>query len=410
MFLGKNNVPFITRPVALIVAPRISYLSRTLPRLFRKAGAHLVFAAPEGCSVRSSRYVDEIRTFDSAAPGAVTRLERLIEEVEPTTLVVVEEHLVQEILQLPEQAAPHARRLLRLHPSLSSRAGFHLWAAARGIRVPEGVLCHSTEEALAALDRLGPIFLKRDRSSGGNGVRQASTPDEVIQAWKEVGDTSGMIVQRALHGSVGITDMIVKDGRVQAWVSSEKWRTLHQNGPSVARRLCKPEGMHELVLSVAEQTGFHGLGGFDWVVDTEDGLPRLIEFHPRPPSGFGLGRWAGVAYEQAIASLLETGEEKLQQPDPATFIDKDICCYFPDHPLASLKRREWNELRRWLPSPGSRSWSMVPWSDPAMLLQMIAQTYKRKKNHHAPLEGMTPHSLLSGLSIAFQQGMEHLVH
>ncbi len=360
-------------PAVLIVAPRISYLSRSLPRLFSKAGARVIFASPAECSVRSSRYIDELGIFDTAGPDAVPKLEEELGRIRPSLLVIVEENFVQRILDLPETAAPRARALLHLHPSLASRSSFHLWAESRDLRVPRGFLCHDVHEAISAFEALGPVFLKRDGSSGGSGVRKASTPEEVRAAWQEVGDPAGMIVQQALNGRVGVTDMIAKHGRPLAWVSSEKWRTSLHNGPSVARRLCLPEGMAELVSSVARETGFHGLGGFDWVIDHQDGLPRLIEFHPRPPSGFGLGRSAGVAYDLAAAALLGLRDETLQDPDPAAFRSKSVCCYFPDHLIASLRQREWSELRRWLPGTDSRSWSLLPWDDPGLLLRFLSR-------------------------------------
>jgi hypothetical protein len=370
-------MPDEAKPPVLIVGPRINYLTRPLPRLFARAGARVVFASPPGCSVRSSRYVHERLDFDSSLPEAAARLEEMMARVEPALLVVVEEPFVEALLRLPPERIPRVRRHLQLPPALGSRAAFHLWAESDGLAVPEGGLCHGADDVKRAVERWGAVFLKRDGSSGGSGVRKVESVEQADAVWRELGDPAGVLVQRALGGVVGITDMIVCHGRLQAWVSSEKWRTAKPNGPSVARRLCLPDGMAELVERTAVLTNFHGLCGFDWVIDSADGRPRLIEFHPRPPSGFGLGRWAGVAFDEVVAALVGLAGERLQSPDPAAFARKPVCCYFPDHPLACLRRRDWRELRRWLPGSDSRSWSMVPWDDPALLWRMVANALGR---------------------------------
>jgi predicted ATP-grasp superfamily ATP-dependent carboligase len=128
-----------------------------------------------------------------------------------------------------------------------------------------------------------------------------------------------------------------------------------------------------LAAKVVAESGFHGLGGFDWIIDPEDNLPRLIELHPRPPSGFGLGKWAGVSFARAIASLLDLKREKLQAPDPSKFSPKPYCCYFPDHPKFVLQNRAWSEMRQWLPGSRARTWSMLPWDDPAIFLAMLGK-------------------------------------
>jgi len=364
-------------PAILIAAPRCNYLTRSLPRLFARAGARVVFASPPGCSVRASRYVHERLDFDSSLPGAVERLEEMVARMEPALLVISEEPFVEALLRLPPERIPQVRRHLPRSASFASRSAFHEWAAAAGLAVPEGVVCHGADDVRVAVARWGEVFFKRSGTSGGSGVRKIASPEEADAVWRELGDPAGVLVQQALGGIVGVTDMVVGHGRLLAWTSSEKWRTWSPNGPSIARRLCLPDGMAELVERVAARTGFHGLCGFDWVVDPADGRPRLIEFHPRPPSGFCLGRWAGVAFDEAVAALVGLAGERLQSPDPAVFARKPVCCYFPDHPLGSIRRRDWRELRRWLPGSDSRSWSMVPWDDPMMLGRMLARWLRR---------------------------------
>ena len=361
----------ISRPRILIVNGNSTYLSKPLPRLFHQAGAWVVFAAKEGCSMHSSKYVDEEAVFEVDDPDAIDHLEKLVVRFDPALLIVIDEWLIEKILNQPEGTTPRTRSLLPSGAHFTSRASFSRWAQSRGIPMPESAYCRQMEDALPLLSAWKEIFLKKNGSSGGAGVVHVTSAEKLSDAWKMIESGEEVLVQKALHGIVGITDMMVNHGKVQAWVCSEKWRTVSTYGPSIARRLCVPDGMEELVQRVASETGFHGLCGFDWVIDHENGMPRLIEFHPRPPSGFGIGRWAGVDYATAAASLIGTGKEGYQAPDLKAFSRKSICCYFPDHPFISIKQGHWRELLNWLPGSRCRSWALLPWDDPKLLMRLV---------------------------------------
>lgn len=363
----------------MIVGPRSNYLLRFLPRLFSKAGAEVVMAAPSGSSILSSRYIKHLVEFDSAQDNALVKLDSIVSQWSPDYLIVIEEPLLCEIADAPQGSLEALKsRFSHLDGVPLVRSEFHFWAESRGIRVPDGRMVASGEELQQAVLEWGCVYLKRNHSSGGNGVFRLSHPDQVQQVWSRIPSGEQVLVQRALQGRVGVTDMVCKNGRLLAWASSEKWKTVHDCGPSVARRLCDPEGMEDLARSVACETGFNGLCGFDWVIDLEDGLPSLIEFHPRPPSGYGIGKWAGVYYEKAIAGMLGMAEAEYQKPKAGHFRKKSVCCYFPDHPLACIRQRDWSELRRWLPGSNSRSWSLLPWDDPSFLFQIMLKAFGRR--------------------------------
>ena len=327
--------------------------------------------------MRASRYVDEVITFDSLEPDAIQRLDGHLARLRPSLLVVIEERFVEKITVDPSEAAARLRGLLRLHPCFQSRSGFHSWAESRGIPIPPGFICRSGEDVIRCLDQWGTVYLKADGSSAGSGVRKIDTAAEAAEAWRVLGTPNGVLVQKSVAGPVGITDMVVKEGRLQAWIACRKSLTTFATGPSVTRELCAPDGIGELAQKVAAESGFHGLGGFDWIIDPEDNLPRLIEFHPRPPSGFGLGEWAGVSFPRAIASLLDLEPEKLQSPVPSKFSHKPYCCYFPDHPKFVIQNRAWSEMRQWLPGSRARTWSMLPWDDPAIFLAMLGKVRRK---------------------------------
>ncbi len=322
--------------------------------------------------MRSSRYVRDLVDFDPDAEDAIRVLDGCVSLFRPLLTVITHERLLERICRDGSPAALRLMSALGLRKELLCRSTFHLWAAQKGISVPDGRIINSCTQLLEAFREWGPVYLKRNGTSAGTGVTRISTEDQATAAWSLIPPGEDVLLQKEIRGRVGVVDMVVKKGRVQAWVSSRKALAATENGPSIARELCIPDGLAALVGKVAAETGFHGLCGFDWIASDDDGIPRLIEFHPRPPSGFGIGKWAGVRYEKAFASLLGKRGEDMQAPEPSWISEKPFCCYFPDHPVYALKHRRWGELRRWLPgTPGGHSWGMIPWDDPAILFSML---------------------------------------
>ena len=143
------------------------------------------------------------------------------------------------------------------------------------------------------------------------------------------------------------------------------------------RRMVHPPGMEALVARVAAATGFHGLCGFDWVQDAESGRIMLLEFHPRTPSGFGWGRYAGVDVPAALRDVINDQPLIARAPLPqADFQHAPLCCYFLAHVWFAL-RRQWQDLKYWLPGANAVSWRNIPVDDPRVLFGFLPAVGRR---------------------------------
>lgn len=358
----------------LLVNDDGSYLMRSLPRIFSKAGAFVTLAVPSGAACRHWPDVDASIDFDPNAADAPGWLDQIIDQVAPDALIVIHERLVERTLALPEQEAPRWRSRLGLSHHFMSRSSSYQWALDHQLPVPDGAVCESLDEVLEALAQHGDLFLKRNASSAGVGVARVTTPDAARDFWNQLPHPQPVTAQRSLAGATGTTEMVAMNGRLMAWHSSEKWLTSKEHGPSVARHIRIPAGMAELAESIARLSGMNGFLGFDWI-DHADGV-RMIELHPRPSSGFTIGHLAGVDYSLAARQLLEGIRGESQAPIPGLFVSKPNCCYFPDHLHAVFTHHRWRELKYYLPGANTHSWSMVPWHSPRLIGQMLAKSWK----------------------------------
>ena len=364
-------------PSVLLIAGREYSLAAGLPRLFRWAGIRVVLLAPPDQPLRASRFVD---TWIPAPR-------------DPVGLVgTVEAHLAQQLYDLvvfAEESAFEtiARRHLRpqwlgwLHPevadAMASRTNFARWAPEHGIVMPRSTICRHPDDAATWVRREGPSMMKTNRSSGGQGVRLVSAPSDVRAAWVELGCPENFLMQKFIRGRVGITELILRRGEVVAWFSSIKERTLGPFGGSVMRRPSTPRGMEDLVDAVTLATEFHGLCGFDWVLDEATDQPTLIEFHPRSPGGFEWGEYAGINVPAALSDLVQAGPVRRLSPgSQPELLDAPVCCFFPGHLEWAVLNRPM-DLRYWLPGSNAVAWRNVPFDDPVVLGRVLLATAKR---------------------------------
>lgn len=353
------------------------YLVWHLPRILSRAGAHVTLLSPRGQPFRHSRFVDAwIEVPHGSAAIAKAAAAHLAEH--PCHLLVLAEQAVAEILARTCRDAPC---LAWLRPdtadAIQSKTAFHAWSVAQGLPVPDGRACSSPDEASAWVQSHGPSIIKCNGVHGGFGVRRANGPGDVLSAWASLGRPAEFLIQQFIDGQTGVTELVLRQGQVAAWFASTRERASAPLGASVMRRPVNPAGMDEVVARVAQATGFHGLCGFDWVLDAARGRVLMLEFHPRLPSGFGWGRYAGVDISAALRDLLNDRSAPPRSPRPQDVLQHaPRCCYFPAHLWYALRERP-ADLRFWLPGANAVSWRNVPFDDPMVLAGFLQGAWKR---------------------------------
>ncbi|HEX4937520.1 MAG TPA: hypothetical protein VFX11_02530, partial [Candidatus Kapabacteria bacterium] len=177
---------------------------------------------------------------------------------------------------------------------------------------------------------------------------------------------------------------IGQQGRLLAWLAFEKIRTWPGRfGPASMVRLCAPPQMQGMLEKMGQMSGFHGLGGADFMRD-ENGNLFALEQHGRPNGQFVLADQVGIDLPALLRTLILGSEHSgevitsLQRVQPPQIRDTHWLPLFPQEAERQLAQGQWRTLRRWLLHPRYRA--MLPLDDPALLdaelrrLQQRAQT------------------------------------
>lgn len=356
-----------------------------LPRLSRHAAAHLALLAPRTQCFRHSRFVDEWHELPPATMDEMAaHVEQHLAAYRYDLVVLVSPFLGGHLFRA---TPPPAWLTPWFDPAmmqmLTSKTDFQTWATSHQLPVPDGRVITAPVAASDWVTEHGAAVIKCDGQHGGAGVRLVTRPTEVGAAWQALNTPAVAVVQRYIPGAVGCTELILQHGQVAAWFASFKERSVAPFDASIMRRMANPPGMAELVTAVAAATGFHGLCGFEWILD-KHGRIWLLEFHPRTPSGFGWGCHAGVDVPAALRDLLAGRPVVTRAPPPAEQLaHAPLCCYFPAHFWFALTRRP-SDLKYWLPGTNAVAWRNIPCDDPALLASVCKFALCRLAQRHWP--------------------------
>lgn len=373
-----------TRKRVLLLADTHLNLVWSLPRILHAAGAHLVLMAPEQQCFRHSRFVDEwVDAPPVAAAVAAERLRAHLAEHRYDLVVHANPNVVEALLAGSQPPASMEWLRADVARALATKTAFHPWAIGHALPVPPGRVCTSPDEACAWVAEHGPSVIKCDGTYGGTGVMLVKNPDEVRALWSQLNQRV-VVVQNFIRGPVGCTELILQHGRVAGWFASLAARTVTPFGASIMRKLVQPPGMAELVQKISAATGFHGLCGFDWILDEATGRVVVLEFHPRATSGFCWGHMAGVDVPAALRDLLSGHPTGLRAPRNAEQLARaPLGCYFPSHFWWALTVQR-SDLPYWLPGSNAASWRNVPFDDPRLLASVCAFALRNLRRRHLP--------------------------
>lgn len=368
-----------SRPKILLVPEGGLYLAFRLPPLFRRAGWDVELLCVAGDPMVHSRHVRTV--FQEVTRDDLEdRLKRILRDPQRPwqAVVVAHEGTLRQLIgtgdrSLLEGWQPGAlnkevREVLLGKFALATVHERQQW------RVPSCKVCQTVAEVLEFGHANGwPIIVKPDDESGGRGVVKLDSPAALES--NQVALALPTLAQKFIQGQRGIVDMLCAGGRPLAWLASDSTRRAHgEFSPSTARKFRAMPELQPLVEQVAHFTRFEGLCGFDWIREDHSDQYYLIEFHPRPSSGFRFGRSCGVDFPAAIAAWLSV--------DPAAFPTQTqapgslvVAHYFSGDLARCFRERDWRGLPAWLPGCGIRH--DVWWDDLPLLLAWIWRGVRR---------------------------------
>jgi len=201
-------------------------------------------------------------------------------------------------------------------------------------------------------------MLKDVVGCGGAGVRRAATPQELLSAFDSLAPAGEYNRAALLAGRSGCTD-----GPVRPWgaplldlgVHARSVADAVRSGDGAsARQRARRRG--DAPRRWCRKTGFHGLGGVDWIED-EDGTLLFLEFNARVTHVVGPAR---PAFGREIGAMLAGAPA---QPHEVVLPPR-LVPVFPAHFIRALKSNRAG-LLQWLPLRASSA--DLDWRDGGVL-------------------------------------------
>ncbi len=367
------------KPRVLLVPEGGLYLAFRLPRLFQSAGWDVDLLCLHDDLLAHSRYVGTtIREMNQDA--LFVRLQSLLRDTDRPwqAVIVAHEKIARQMMasggsDLLQDWQPGAMDP-QVREFLLSKFGLESASQRRELMIPPARVCQSCAEIAEFGREVGwPIVLKPPHEAGGAGVVKYISLEELESNGSTL--TLPILAQKFIQGRRGVVDMLCSAGRPMAWLAS--YSTKRCGGEfhaSTARLFRAMPALQPLVEQVARFTKFEGFCGFDWIEEEATGRHYLIEFHPRPPSGFRFGRFCGVDFTAAITAWLKRdgGVSPPQVQAPGSSVAAQ---YFSGDLLRCFRQRDWPGLKLWL--PGSGTCHDVFWDDPLLFTAWVAQRSQR---------------------------------
>lgn len=338
-----------------------------LPRLLADAGLEVTLLAPRFNAAHFSRFVRR-RLYVPAGPKHVVAAAKKLLAGEGASrfrwIVLADEPTLQAAAddpgalaeQLPFPSTPGFWEVAL------SKNRFLAACRAQGVNVPRFEIGATQAEAPFLAEKIGyPVLIKPIRGLGGNGIRLLAGRPELETLFATEPPQEEYVLQAVIPGKSGSTSILYDHGRPVCWFSYFMERTWpNRFGPANLIRVCDHPDVETLAGGIGGITRFHGLSGFDWMLDERTGRLALLEFNPRPTPIYHLGLLAGVDFSAALAQWICGGRVHLpRRPEP---------------PPRTM--RLFPQALDWAIDNGSaaellRAFGDAPWSDPLLLLAQL---------------------------------------
>jgi len=316
-----------------------------VPAMLTFAGCRVTALCPAGTSLAHSWLIEKCIVMPHEADRAVEALRAAVAAERFDFVVIADEAL---LLALGSRLAPWMKGVLPFEPDpvtaaliLDKNRMLEAMDAAE-IPMPAFVTVIARAGLEEAAARIGfPLMLKDVVGCGGAGVRRAATPQDLLPAFDSLAPAGEFTVQRFLAARSGCTDVLFERGVPRCWTSAymlEQWPTAFD--AATVRQPVSVPGVVPMLHAVGAATGFHGLGGVDWIEDEHGGL-FFLEFNARVTHVVGPARPAfGREIGAMLAGVPAQPHEVVLPPRPIPV--------FPAHFVRALKSNRAG-LLQWLP-------------------------------------------------------------
>ena len=145
-----------------------------------------------------------------------------------------------------------------------------------------------------------PAVVKPVHSSGSRGLRYATSPEDLRDAFRSVLDAYGppLVQERIPEGpGVGAALLFGPDHEPLAGFTYKRLREYPvQGGPSTLRESTHDPELLEMAIRMLKGLDWYGVAMVEFKVDPRDGVPKLMEINPRFWGSLELASASGVDF------------------------------------------------------------------------------------------------------------------
>ncbi len=239
---------------------------------------------------------------------------------------------------------------------VSSKIEFITQAHQHGIRVPDFEICTTQNQLNYAVERLGfPVVLKKSEGFGGESVFFIKNRE----AFDCFFFTEPVVAQQFIKGKTVSVSALYDHGTLGAYYSYYRHRTQGSFGVTTAVEFKKFQELENILKTLGDISGFHGICGIDLLEDGLSGKLYLLEKNFRPTLTILIGKYVNVDF----ISLIKQNSEGLKFIDPIRQIDKPgkVVAMFPGDMLRAIGEVDFLGLARWVLFPNY--WRQLCWYD-----------------------------------------------
>jgi hypothetical protein len=345
--------------------------SAHVPRLLKRAGAHVTFLGPAGAWPLRGGFVDTWLRAEGNGEQVAAVLARHFEQGARYDWIILGDDPLLAAAGARRREA-WARAALPFVPDdarvglLGSKVGFVQAAEALGLPIALSRVCDGLADIARAWDEIGGVALiKEDGPSGGEGCHLIETGTELCTLPHRL-LSRPVVVQQFLPGPTIAVEALYCQGQLRHAVTSTISRTKGSPyGVSAVRRFAPDREAVELAASFGPAIGLHGFANITFLRDPAQAPSlRLVELDPRPNALFHLAEGLGVDLTSSLRDVLAGRiEGPLRQLPPGTDVEVPV---YPTDVIRCALERDWRGLVAWAANLDGR-WRWLPRDDPRLL-------------------------------------------
>ena len=184
-----------------------------------------------------------------------------------------------------------------------------------------------------------PVIVKPKQGGGAWGIRETASARELEQ-WLAAPHWTGkpwdqFFVQQKIAGPTHCVAMLFNRGRLRAKVTYEQLRDYPSTGGQATLRVSiRSEKAEQFLERLLQELGWHGPCQADFIIDSQDGTPYLIDLNPRLWGSLAQAIASGVDFPDLIYRIARDGDV-----EPVTSFRTGVVTRWLGGDLAALPSR-----------------------------------------------------------------------